>query len=177
MKNNRRNFIRQTIAATALVHTSQLSSLSKTNVLRRETEIKNNIRDAGMELSEAFFFGMEERKVALMKQMAVYGAVGGINTSMVGLKDEKPWHPVAIKAVHAAWQKAGMKFNVIEGPPALGEKTKLGLEGRDEEISNFITFMKNLRQHTNIEVICYNWMPVISWFRTKKDAIGREILL
>ena len=35
--------------------------------------------------------------------------------------------------------KPGLKLEVIEGPPALSEKTKLGLEGRDEEISNFIT--------------------------------------
>jgi mannonate dehydratase len=55
----------------------------------------------------------------------------------------------------------------------LGARTKLGLEGRDEEISNFITFMKNLKQYGDVDIICYNWMPVISWARTNKARPGR----
>jgi mannonate dehydratase len=75
-------------------------------------------------------------------------------------------------AVKEVWDKQGLKFNVVEGPPSLGEKTKLGLEGRDEEIANFISFMKNLSR-AGIEVICYNWMPVIGWYRTDKARPGR----
>ena len=63
---------------------------------------------------------------------------------MVGLPNAKPWDFEAVSAVKNAWEKTGLKLEVIEGPPALSEKTKLGIEGRDEEISNFITFMKNL---------------------------------
>jgi mannonate dehydratase len=66
-----------------------------------------------------------------------------------------------------------MKWTVVEGPPTLGEQTKLALSGRDEEISNFITFMKNLKQYGGVDVICYNWMPVISWARTTMDRPGR----
>lgn len=47
---------------------------------------------------------------------------------------------------------------------AAGEKTKLGLEGRDEEIANFIELMRNL-QKVGIDTICYNWMPVIGPIR------------
>lgn len=174
MKKNRREFIQHTAALAGFAVAGMPGNNAAAKAENKiHKEIIGNIKDAGMEMSEAFFFGMEERKVALMKQMAVFGAVGGINTGMVGLPNEKPWEAKAIKAVNEAWTKAGMKFNVIEGPPALGEKTKLGLEGRDEEINNFITFMKNLKQYTAIEVICYNWMPVISWYRTKKDAVGR----
>ncbi|HMH21453.1 MAG TPA: mannonate dehydratase, partial [Puia sp.] len=45
--------------------------------------------------------------------------------------------------------------------------------GKDEEIANFITFMKNLKQYGDIDTICYNWMPVIGWYRTKNDKPGR----
>jgi len=79
-----------------------------------------------MQMSEAYFAGMQEQKIALTKQMDVLGAVSGINTRMVGLGDAKPWEPKAITAVKEAWEKVGLKLNVIEGPPALGDKTKLG---------------------------------------------------
>jgi mannonate dehydratase len=90
-----------------------------------------------------------------------------------GGTDVKPWEPKAILATKEAWDKVGMRWNVVEGPPTLGDKTKLGLDGRDEEIGNFITFMKNLKQYGGVDIICYNWMPVISWFRTKMDTVGR----
>jgi mannonate dehydratase len=133
----------------------------------------NLVKDAGMQLSEAYFAGMQEQKIALTRQLDVLGAVSGINTHMVGMDDVKPWEAKAIIAVKEAWDKVGLKLNVIEGPPALGEKTKLGLAGRDEEIANFITFMKNLKQYGGIDTICYNWMPVIGWYRTKNDKPGR----
>ncbi len=130
-------------------------------------------KDAGMQMSEAYFAGMQEQKIALTRQMDVLGAVAGINVKMVKMDDVKPWEPAAIKAVKEAWDNVGLKLSVIEGPPALSEKTKLGLAGRDEEIANFITFMKNLKQYGGIDTICYNWMPVIGWYRTKNDKPGR----
>ncbi len=131
------------------------------------------VKDAGMKMSEAFFYGWEEQKIALLKQMGVSGAVSGINTKMTGLNGTNPWEADAVIAMKKLWADAGLDFTVVEGPPVLSEKTKLGLEGRDEEISHFISFMKNLREHTNVDCICYNWMPVIGWFRTKNDLPGR----
>jgi mannonate dehydratase len=131
------------------------------------------VKDAGMQMSEAYFAGMQEQKIALTKQMEVFGAVAGINTKMVNMPDAKPWEPAAITAVKEAWEKVGLKLNVIEGPPALSEKTKLGLPGRDEEISNFISFMKNIKQYGGVDTICYNWMPVIGWYRTNNAKPGR----
>ena len=105
----------------------------------------------------------------MAKQMDVFGAVYG----MRNIGDSKPYDPEVILGVKQKWESLGMKWNVVEGPPLLGEKTKLGLEGRDEEISNFITYMKNLKQYGGVDIICYNWMPVVSWFRTKMDTVGR----
>jgi mannonate dehydratase len=104
--------------------------------------------------------------------MDVFGAVGGINTKMVALDDAKPYEEKSVAAVKEAWSKVGLNFNVVEGPPSLGEKTKLGLEGRDEEIANFITFMKSLSK-AGVDTICYNWMPVIGWYRTNNAKPGR----
>jgi mannonate dehydratase len=139
---------------------------------KKEMPIREVMRDAGMQMCEAYFGGMQEQKIALTKQMDVLGAVGGINPKMVGMNEAKPWEYETVKAVKEAWEKVGLKLKVIEGPPALGEKTKLGLEGRDEEISNFITMMKSLSR-LGIDTICYNWMPVIGWYRTQNDRPGR----
>jgi mannonate dehydratase len=177
MKDNRRDFIKKTASlAAALSIGNTASALTHQHDIARERgksarEHATVARDAGMQMCEAYFAGMDERKIALTKQMDVLGAVGGINPRIAGT-DAKPWEYDTIKANVDAWDKAGLKLRVIEGPPALGEKTKLGLDGRDEEIANFITFMKNLSK-AGIDTICYNWMPAIGWYRTSMDKPGR----
>lgn len=176
MEDNRRKFIKKSASLAAALSLGGLngviSSPAKTISEFTPAKTAEFVRDAGMQLCEAYFKGMEERKIALTKQMDVLGAVGGINTKMVGMDNAKPWDYDAIVAVRDAWTKQGLKLRVIEGPPALGEQTKLGLEGRDEEISNFIKFMKNLSK-AGIDTICYNWMPVIGWHRTSNVKEGR----
>jgi len=172
MKANRREFIRNSaLAVSALAVPGGNASVSgeHANVPGRMAPV---IRDAGMQMSEAYFDGFNQHKIALCRQMDVLGAVGGINPRMVGLNEVKPWEPAAVQAVKNAWDNQGLKMTVVEGPPALGEKTKLGLEGRDEEIANFITFMHNLSK-VGIDTICYNWMPVIGWYRTDNVKKGR----
>lgn len=170
MTNNRRDFIKKSTSLAAAVSIGGITGGLKAN--DRSSSLAYLAKDAGMQASEAYFSGMNERKIALLKQMAVFGAVGGINTKMVSLNDVKPWDASAVTAVKEAWKNVGLNFNVVEGPPSLGEKTKLGLGGRDEEIANFITFMQNLSK-VGVDTICYNWMPVIGWYRTKNDQPGR----
>jgi mannonate dehydratase len=173
MKDNRRDFIKKTASLAAALSIGGSAALAEASNLERAQakRIRPFLRDAGMQMCEAYFSGMDERKMALNRQMDVLGAVGGINTKLIG-DNAKPWDPNVIKANMEAWKKEGLQLKVIEGPPSLGEKTKLGLEGRDEEISNFITFMKNLSKG-GVDTICYNWMPVISWLRTDMAKPGR----
>ncbi|HVS95310.1 MAG TPA: mannonate dehydratase [Puia sp.] len=180
MKNDRRSFIRKSaILAAALSGKAGLApGLSGGHgdahgINGGESgRLNGYVRDAGMKMSEAYFDGFNQHKIALCRQMDVLGAVGGINSGMVGLNDVKPWEYEAVLAVKNAWANEGLEMTVVEGPPALGEKTKLGLAGRDEEISNFITLMHNLKR-VGVDVICYNWMPVIGWYRTDKAKVGR----
>lgn len=182
MKNNRREFIRKSTALAALsvagLNSSASGLLGSTPAEARAKQSasgpKEYTQDAGIKMCFAYFAGIEaeKRKVQFGRQLNVLGAVGGIDPGRIGLPDAKPWEHEAISAVKNAWAKAGLRFEVVEGPPALSEKTKLGLDGRDEEISNFITFMKNLSK-AGISTICYNWMPVISWARTTTDRPGR----
>ncbi|MCR9227188.1 MAG: mannonate dehydratase [Flavobacteriaceae bacterium] len=165
MKDNRRSFIKKSATmATAF-------SMGGVGISMAGTSKKSNksayIRDAGMKFALAM--RPDSPRVPYAKQMDVMHAVSGI----VRDKDLKPWEPKAILATKEAWDKLGIKWTVVEGPPSLGSETKLALKGRDEEIDNFITFMKNLKQYGNVDTICYNWMPVISWARTDKNTKAR----
>ena len=184
MKKNRRDFIRKSTAMAALTlagvnpAVTELINSSGRDKIQSEKASRQNrtgyIQDAGIKLCFAYFRGIEaeKRKIEFGNQLNVLGAVGGINPRMVGLNNVNPWDYEAIMAVKKAWENVGLKLEVVEGPPALSEKTKLGLEGRDEEIGNFITLMKSLSR-AGIYTVCYNWMPVISWARTTTDRSGR----
>lgn len=178
MKGNRRNFIKKGSAFTASLSLGGLGYAGNRGMdtLRVSSATTTNslAKDAGMEMSNAYFWGMEahEHLIALAKQMGAYGAIAGIDSRFFKNPDAAPWEFDAIKEVVDAWKAVGLTYNVVEGPPSLGAKTKLGLEGRDEEIANFITFMKNLKR-AGVDCICYNWMPVISWARTSVNSPGR----
>lgn len=167
MKDNRRDFIKKGASVAAALSIGG-AGVAKATAMNQENK-KNRpfVRDAGLKF--ALSMSVDSPRVPFARQMDVMHAVSGV----IRNPNLKPWDPEAIKATKAAWEKEGIKWTVVEGPPSLGTDTKLALEGRDEEISNFITFMKNLKKHGDVDVICYNWMPVISWFRTKMDNPGR----
>ncbi|HOU02296.1 MAG: twin-arginine translocation signal domain-containing protein [Bacteroidales bacterium] len=164
MKDNRRGFIKKSAAAAAAVSVAGLGSCTNTV---KSTKSRPYVRDAGIKFTE--LMSIDSPRVPFCKMLDINYAVSGV----IRMQGVSPWDPEAIKATKAAWEKKGIKWLVVEGPPTLGTKTKLGLEGRDEEISNFITFMKNLKQYGDVDIICYNWMPVISWARTNTDYVGR----
>jgi mannonate dehydratase len=128
-------------------------------------------KKANIELCMAYFYGLQERKMELSKQMGVTGVVSPSSPWMLGMRDTKPWTLEALTAVKDAYASRGLKWKVLEGTPPL-DKVKLGIEGRDEEIENFITLMKNMSK-IELDTICYNWMPVISWARTDQARKGR----
>lgn len=172
MNNPRRKFIRKTASLAALSMAGLPVAKGGISMNPSPKQRKQAEKDMGLQMCLAYFWGIEPRKVALARQMDVLGAVGGINPAMAGLQGEKPWDRKVIRGVKEAWEKEGLTLRVIEGPPALGTSTKLGLADRDEEIDNFITLMKNLSLE-GIDTICYNWMPVISWARTSLDRPSR----
>ncbi len=166
MKDNRRNFLKKSASFAAAVSIGGIPT-GITIPEKNKNDVKTLKKDAGIKFS--FLMGPTSPKVPFAKQLGVDHVVSGVER----IEGQKPWDPESIKATKATWDKIGIKWTVVEGPPSLGEKTKLGLEGRDEEIANFITFMKNLQQYGDVDIICYNWMPVISWARTNQERPGR----
>lgn len=161
MATSRRHFIRQAASLTAF--TSVKPAV--------HGEIASLTNDVRIDLCLAYFYGLQERKIALSKQMGITGAVSPSGPWMVGLNNTHAWEYEALRAVKEAYAKRGLRWIVLEGTPPL-DKAKLGVNGRDEEIDNFITLMKNM-QRIGVDTICYNWMPVISWARTDFDKVGR----
>jgi mannonate dehydratase len=174
MNDNRRDFIKKGASLAAALSfggvDAKAGSVTYKQGIKNAKDSVAAVRDAGMQFCESYFFGMDKKKIALTKQMDVLGAVAGIQP-LAGANAQL-WAYDTIMANVKAWNDVGLKLRVIEGPPSLGEKTKLGLAGRDEEIANFITFMKNLSK-AGIDTICYNWMPVIGWLRTNNSKPGR----
>ncbi len=70
-----------------------------------------------------------------------------------------------VTTIKAAYEAAGLKIVGVESAPVSFEKMKLGLDGRDEEIQNFINAIQALSQ-AGIKMICYNWMAGLGWTRT-----------
>lgn len=158
--NTRRRFIRNSAALTALATMGFDSTITKSAPSA-----------ANVDLCLAYFWGLQERKMLLQKQMGITGVVAPSSPWAVGLRDTQPWEYEAVAAVKAAWEKNGLQWKVLEGTPPL-DKVKLGLDGRDQEIDNFITLMRNLKR-VGVDIICYNWMPVINWTRTDSARQGR----
>ena len=65
----------------------------------------------------------------------------------------------------------GLKFSVFEGMGGI-EDIKLDRPGADEQMD----YAKKLIEacgRNDVRVMCYNWMPVVGWYRTKKAKPSR----
>jgi mannonate dehydratase len=166
MASSRRNFLKTSASAASLslsgLHTSG-GSVDKQSVALA--------KDADLQMCLAYFFGFEAQKMKLSAQMGVLGAVAPASPGMVGMKGANAWDYDILKAIKDRFASEGLTLRVIESPTPL-DKAKLGLDGKDEEIEHFITFMKNLSK-LGVDTVCYNWMPVLNWSRTKMDKPSR----
>jgi mannonate dehydratase len=106
----------------------------------------------------------------LAKQAGVDLAVGGLPfddlTGSEGLCDYAP-----LKRMKDRYDAAGFELRVIEARPPLN-KTKRGLEGRDEEIGTVCTLLENMGK-LGVPVWCYEWMTDFNWVRTNMATPSR----
>jgi len=102
-----------------------------------------------------------------MLQMGVTHAIAGM-----GLRGTVEQQSEQVNRTKATYEAAGLKIVGVEGAPVSFEKMKLGLDGRDEEIQNFINAIQALSQ-AGIKMICYNWMAGLGWTRTSQSLAMR----
>ena len=107
------------------------------------------------------------RLATTMQQMGLVHVIAGM-----GLRGTVEQQAEQVAKTKANYEAAGLKIVGVEGAPVAFEKMKLGLDGRDEEIQNFINAIQTLSQ-AGIKMICYNWMAGIGWTRTNQKVPER----
>ena len=100
------------------------------------------------------------------KQLGIQYAVAGLygNKSAYN-RYAQGWDYIPMRELKQDLADFGMDWVVYEGVDFI-DGVKLGLESRDVEIEHFCTLLKNMSL-LGIKTVCYNWMPVWEWFRTR----------
>jgi mannonate dehydratase len=107
------------------------------------------------------------RLATTMQQMGLVHVIAGM-----GLRGTVEQQAEQVAKRKAEYEAAGLKIVGVEGAPVAFEKMKLGLDGRDEEIQNFVNAIQALSQN-GIKMICYNWMAGVGWTRTNQKVLER----
>ncbi|MCC2591843.1 mannonate dehydratase [Tessaracoccus sp. OS52] len=131
-----------------------------------------------LQLSE-FLPPRPERSWRLLRQAGVDNVVGVLNGgeqdqrmfSSVGstgwraeVRGDVPWSLAAIRRNMEIYEQWGFKLIATEDTAPM-DRIRLGLDGRDEEIEQFIEQIRALGE-LGIPTMAYNWMAVSSWGRT-----------
>jgi len=101
-----------------------------------------------------------------MRQAGVQGVV----TALHGVAPGTVWSPAAIAERQALVGRAndgsasGLAWEVVESLP-VSEDIKLGTATRREHVAAWCISLEHLAA-AGIEVVCYNFMPVLDWTRT-----------
>lgn len=88
-----------------------------------------------------------------------------------GNTGDRPWDYTPLKIFTDALAAEGLRAGAVEDNPPM-EAVRYGGPGRDEEIDEICTLIRNLGR-LNIPVWVYGWSPSIAWVRTSARAIGR----
>lgn len=91
--------------------------------------------------------------------------VTGIVSSIYDVPVGESWPLERILALKEEVNRTGLSLEVIESVP-VHEDIKLGKPTRDCYIENYGVTLENLSK-AGIHTVCYNFMPVFDWFRSR----------
>jgi len=111
------------------------------------------------------WFGPEDN--VTLSEIRQAGAQG-IVTALYDIKPGDVWPREAIRERRAMIEAAGLTWDVVESLP-VSESIRNGAPEREVHFANWITSLKNLAAE-GLQVICYNFMPVLDWTRTDLAA-------
>ena len=120
-------------------------------------------------LQLAMFLSPEDKdRLKICRQMGVTHAIA--NSGFQDLSRDE--YGAAAKKLRDDFAEAGFTIAGIESHPVAFEKIKLGLAGREQEILNTNAAIEALSK-AGINMICYNFMAELGWYRTKFDVLER----
>lgn len=146
-----------------------LGAMAVANAAAVPPERKPPSGKAGIRLALMQNPGMTD-KMKLSKQIGVDYSI--VNVQGVLSKTRKEEYVAALRKVKEDFAGYGLQIAAVESHPVPAEKIKLGAPGRDEEIENYQWAIDALAK-VGINVICYNWMAGLGWYRTKVDVKER----
>ena len=104
----------------------------------------------------------------LAKQAGVDCAV----TNFSRVSGDTPLTHAMIAQIKEQFAEAGLDLAVHESNPFPLDRVKLGLPGRDEDIERYCELI-GVMGAVGIPIICYNFMPMIDWYRTSAEVPAR----
>ncbi|EMA46925.1 Mannonate dehydratase [Halococcus saccharolyticus DSM 5350] len=84
----------------------------------------------------------------------------------------RPWRYTELLDLVQNFREYGIEVGAIEGCVPISDTTRLGREGRDEEIERFKQYLRNLGE-LNVPVVAYDWMAGTRWARTSTAVLSR----
>ena len=112
----------------------------------------------------------DERKWTLARQIGVRNVITKAHPDLSKLSP--PFEFNSLKTVHENFRKEGLHLYGLEGDQFDMSPIKLGLPNRDELIEKYQQMLRNMGR-LDIRLLCYNFMAVIGWYRTKIDVQER----
>ncbi len=111
-----------------------------------------------------------DRRWAVARQMGVEAAVAKLAPELTD--DAPPWDFEAMRRGVERYRAGGFTVVGLEGDQFDMDRIKRGLPGREEDLARYRQMLANMGR-LGIPLICYNFMAVLGWYRTRTAVPGR----
>jgi mannonate dehydratase len=158
----------KTVLAGVLGGPIVLSSISKRSQ-DNSSPVVSGKRGKGMKLA-LMLDSRNKKRWTLARQIGVNHAIVPVNRDLRRVTRDR--YVETLSKIKASYEESGLTIAGVESHPVAAEKIKLGLPGRDEEITNYCAAIEALGK-VGIPMCCYNFMAGIGWYRTRTDITER----